>query len=175
MTDARQIYLETQVWTATPQKLRLMLIEGGLRQAQMALEHASQGRHAESEAAFTRCREIVSALTEAIRDDGSPLMRGVLAIYTYLSQSLIEMQIQSDISGLAGVVQVLQEERQTWQELCQLMPEAPVASTSYLDGPEEVLAPKRVDSNSFSTGYFPSSVSSPPLATGISSGFSLEI
>jgi flagellar protein FliS len=174
MNDPRQIYLETQVSTATPQKLQLMLIEGGIRKAQQAMEFANQGQIDASAAAFARCREILMALLSAIRDDGTTVTRNVTAIYTFLHTVLAEIELTGDMSRMSEVVQVLQEERITWQELCQLMPEAPVPAQGFSMEDGEILAPKRVDAGNFNTGYFAPHVGMPTMPAA-SSGFSLEI
>ena len=41
-SNARDTYLETQVKTATPQKLQLMLVEGAIRFAHQAIHHWEQ-------------------------------------------------------------------------------------------------------------------------------------
>lgn len=173
MHDARNSYLETQVNTATPQKLRLMLIEGGLRYAQQTIDCWAEGRGEDGLAALLRCQAIVAELLGSVREDGTPVTRQVIGIYTFLALQLHEAELNSDSQKLAEVIQVLQEERQTWQEVCQQLTEAPRPVSFDLSDTGEILAPSRVDS-SFSTGYGAPSIypQSSPLTSG---GFSLEM
>jgi flagellar secretion chaperone FliS len=172
MTDPRFVYLETQIVTATPQKLRLMLVEGAIRQAQLALEHWEQGRNEEGLSAIIRCRSIAAELIDGVRDDGSKLAKQVIAIYAFIFKALTEAQLQRDITRLADVLAVLQEERQTWQQVCQTLTEAPQPAAPGLAGTSEILAPRRVD-ESLAASYF--APHQPHSLSSASSGFSLEM
>src|SRR5689334_14060474 len=119
MYDPRNSYLETQINTATPQKLRLMLIEGAIRFATQTIEHWQQGRGEDGLATLLRCQAVVAELIGGVRDDGTALTRQVLNIYTFVSQVLQEAQLDSDPQRLADVIVILQEDRETWQQLCQ--------------------------------------------------------
>ncbi|WP_425615717.1 flagellar export chaperone FliS [Anatilimnocola sp. NA78] len=173
MTDPRNAYLETQVSTATPQKLRLMLLEAAVRKAQATCDHWENGRQEDGLQALLRCQAIVQELFDGIRDDGSPLVQQVVDIYRFVVKELVEAELNLDAARVSGVIGVLQEERQTWQELCQAMPEAPVANENYDSSAKEIVAPMRVHASSFSTGYF-TPHSSPTYVPTASSGFSLE-
>ena len=172
MTDPRPAYLETQIATATPQKLRLMLIEGAIRQAQMGVEHWVHGRVEEGLTSIIRCRSIAAELIEGVRDDGSPLARQVIGIYAFAFKALTEAQLQRDRTRLEDVIRVLQEERQTWQQVCYELPEAPDRNSLFPMNQHEILAPRRVDAE-FSAGYSAPHYSSANVPT-TSSGFSLE-
>lgn len=136
-TDA---YFETQVLTATPQRLRLMLIEAALRQARLARDLTGSGNDAAP--AITRCRELVAELIAGIQPDQSPLARRVLGLYTFLYSALVEAQFGSDHGRLGDVIRVLDEERVTWQSVCQQVADRP--ATPGGNGPSEELAPRRV-------------------------------
>jgi flagellar protein FliS len=171
MTDPRFIYLETQINTASPQKLRLMLIEGGIRYAQLALDHWEQGRSEDGLAAVQRCRSIIEELIGGIRADGSALTRQVLDIYTFLYNTLNDVEWQRDVARLADVISVLLEERETWQQVCLAVTGTPQAAPESFQS-NEILAPQRVDAQQ-SAGYFSpygSSASAPS-----SSSFSLDM
>ena len=139
---ARDSYLETQVNTATPQRLRLMLIGGALRHARGAQAAWQEARADSATDALLRCRDIVTELLSGIREDDSLLVRQTLGIYAYLFSSLTELQQSRDPHELAGIIRVLEEEHQTWEELCQVLPHRVVA----IDQPAaaEELAPQRV-------------------------------
>jgi flagellar protein FliS len=172
MTDPRFVYLETQIATATPQKLRLMLIEGAIRQAQLALTHWENGRNDEGLAAIASCRAIAAELIDGVRGDGSELTSRVIGIYAFVFKALSEAQLQRDISRLADVLTVLHEERETWQHVCRTLPTAPQPPLSGQAGAEEILAPRRVDID-VSAGY--GIAHSLPAEFPRSSGLSLEI
>lgn len=124
-SDSPDNYLETEVLTATPQKLQLMMINGALRFAFQAKQMREQQEPELAWEKLLRCREIVAQILCSIKPDGSDLMRNVAGIYLFLFQELTDIHSQDAYARLDGVISVLNEERQTWEELCHQMPEAP--------------------------------------------------
>jgi flagellar protein FliS len=148
--SARDAYLETQVLTATPQRLRLMLIEAALRKAKVAQQACDANDKETALAAISYCRDIISELIAGLQPDQSPLAKQVLGIYMFVYSVLVEIGLTVDGQRLRDVMRVLDEERQTWQAVCEQMPERPVA-TQPAPVAEE-LAPQRV-AESWTGGY----------------------
>ncbi len=122
--DARDSYLETQALTATPQKLQLMLIEGAIR---FANETMIGWEEDEAEAAcesLIRCRKIVSELLNNVRPDMSEAGKRAASVYLYLFQTLTDIQLHREQKLMPDVLKVLEVERETWQTVCEQMPEA---------------------------------------------------
>ena len=138
LQNSREAYLETQISTATPQKLRLMLIDGGIRFARLGQIAWQEDRGDEAFEHVSRCRAIVSELLAGVRIDQSELTRQVAAIYSFLFRLLTEAQAERDPNRLEQVIHVLEEERLTWAAVCEQMPEAPAE----VEQPEEILAPR---------------------------------
>jgi flagellar protein FliS len=162
-TSARDSYLETQVHTATPQRLRLLLIEGALREARAGQAALAQSRQGDAVLALARCRDMVVELLSGIRDDDTSLVRQTLGIYAYLFSALAEVQQTRDLHQLAGIIRVLEEEQLTWQEVCLALPER-IASQDQGEPVEEV-APQRV-APSLQDSYGPASSAPPaPIST----------
>lgn len=140
MHNARDAYLETHLLTATPQKLRLTMIEGAIRFARQTLVHWDQGRDEEAFESLLRCRGVVTELLAAIRPDGSEVARRVTALYVFLFQSLTESQIHRDRDKVDEVLRILEIERETWRQVCQQMPEAPEPDDREAHAPQEITA-----------------------------------
>ncbi|RCS47724.1 flagellar protein FliS [Bremerella cremea] len=124
-TDSPNSYLETEVLTATPQKLQLMMINGAIRYAYQAQQLHDQGEKEAAWEKLLRCREIVALILSNISPDGGQLMKDVAGIYTFIFRELTQLHAEDEYHRLDGVIKVLDEERQTWEELCLQMPEAP--------------------------------------------------
>lgn len=135
--DARSSYLEAQILTATPQKLRLMLVQGALRFARQAGGAFSQQELEQAIAATERCRSILVELLSGVRQDHSELAQQVLSIYQFLFQQLTFVQLKRDPTLLAGVIEVLEVEQDTWQQVCQQLGSAPPRPSS---PPREIVA-----------------------------------
>jgi len=144
MPTASDQYFETQITTATPQRLRLMLIEAVLRAARRGQEAWKAGRVAEGADHIQRCRDIVSELIAGIHPDKTSVAQQVLNIYLFVFSTLVEAQLTKDFHRLAEIIRVLEEERETWEQICLQMPEAPIADAT---ASMEELAPQRVGQN----------------------------
>ena len=166
-TTARENYLETQIRTATPQRLRLMLIDGALRFAHMAKDAwGRDGKAEEAYAALLRCRRIVSELFGTIKQDQLPVARDVAMIYLFLFQRLAEVPAQNDPQGISEVIEILEKERETWLQVCEQMPEAPVREDDAPVGCQEITASD--------TQAIPPDVGFQPPEVEGPKGFSLE-
>jgi flagellar protein FliS len=117
-------YLENQVLTATPQKLRLLLIGGAIRFAHAAIQHWEQGRNDEAMEAIIRCRGIVTELFSVVRPEGFEPATQAVSLYVFLFRELTEAQATRDALRVRDVIDVLEEERETWRQLCEQLPES---------------------------------------------------
>jgi len=139
--SASDAYLESQVRTATPQRLQLMLIDGALRFARQALAQWNAGLP--DEAAYNdivRCRNIVAEIYGGIKQDQAPVAKQAAAIYMFLFRLLSEAPLHQDPRRVRDVVRVLERERETWQLVCAQMPEAPRGVGANQGTSEEITA-----------------------------------
>ena len=116
----RETYFETQVLTATPQKLRLMLLDGALTYARRADQHWRQGRLYEGGEAVIACQRIITELLRGLKAELAPeLVGNVASIYNFISRMLIEAGLKQDAAKLSEAVKVLEIERETWRLVCE--------------------------------------------------------
>jgi flagellar secretion chaperone FliS len=130
-TIAPEEYLVTEVMTAPPQKLQLMLIEAALRCAARARAHWRVGENVEAGEALLRCQQIVTEILSGIRPDADRALAGkISSIYTFVFRTLVAAHLRADTAKLDEAIRVLQVERETWQMLCaRLADAAPPADT----------------------------------------------
>ena len=122
----REEYLVTEVMTAPPQKLQLMLIDAALRFAAQAKDQWRAGANIEASESILRCQEIVTQILGGIRPDADRAIAGkISAIYGFVFRSLVTAHLRSDAARLDEAVSVLQIERETWQQLCTRLADAP--------------------------------------------------
>ncbi|MEX0794541.1 MAG: flagellar export chaperone FliS [Pirellulaceae bacterium] len=122
--DSTHAYLETEVLTATPQKLQLMMLSGAIRFAHQAQRFGESGDTEQAWESLLRCRGIVTQILCGIKTQNQPLLRQVAGIYLYLFRDLTNIQLTNQYERLAEIIPVLEEERETWRQLCELVPEA---------------------------------------------------
>ena len=117
--NARHDYLVTEVMTATPQKLQLMLIEAALRFAAQARQQWDNGRLNEAGESLVRCQQIVTELLCGLNQQADPdLVRRVAGVYLFVFRCLTTAQIEHSEEKLAEAVSILELERETWQMVC---------------------------------------------------------
>jgi flagellar protein FliS len=152
---ARDHYLASQVKTATPQKLQLLLIDSALRSANRARQYWQQGRDDLAVQSLLNAQDVVAQMLAAIdREAGGDLAQRVAAVYAFIYRCLVRAGHRHDEKGLADAVRILGIERETWRQLCdKLAAEAPHAS--FHNAERGVPAPRSGDSNLLSpTGGF---------------------
>jgi flagellar secretion chaperone FliS len=113
-------YLATEVMTAAPQKLQLMLIEGALRVAGQARQFlADQQREAASRALIRSqsiLAELLSGLDHRTADES---VRRVAGVYLFIYRSLIAANLEQSEARLGDALRVLEIERDTWRMVCE--------------------------------------------------------
>lgn len=120
-TTTREVYLVNEVMTATPQKLQLMLLEAALRHAQAAGEHRREGRLEAAGESIIRSQEIISEILSALQPkQDEELCRRVAAIYLFVFRQLVAAHLKQDEQPLREAISILEVERDTWRQVCEL-------------------------------------------------------
>jgi flagellar protein FliS len=136
-SEARDAYLENQILSAPPHRLRLMLIEGAQRFCRQALQQWQCGEGEAGLASLGRARGVVSELLSSVQPEDSPLARRVAGIYLYLFRTLAEAALDKNEQQVCEVIEVLDIERETWRLVCEQastgMPRARAASPALPD------------------------------------------
>jgi flagellar protein FliS len=117
---ARDTYRTTEILTATPQRLQLMLIEGAIQFSLRARQHWNADEPAKATKALVQAQKIMRELIGGLDTKSqSDLVRRVAAIYNFVHLSLIEASSRKDETKLAGAIRVLEIERETWRQVCE--------------------------------------------------------
>lgn len=117
MKQAAQQYRTTQVGTADPARLVLMMYDGAIRFARQGAEAI---READIEAANTnlgRAQDIVTELTGALNLETGEIAVHLQQMYDYIGRQLVAANVKKDEAPLAEAIELLHELRDTWQQL----------------------------------------------------------
>lgn len=117
--NAQLAYLETEVMTASPPKLRLLLIEGALRLARQSLQSWEEPMPESVFRALSSLRKIILQLLTCVEGEDCGLGRNIQSIYMYLFSTVTKAQLSGDARKISEVVKVLEVERETWKILTQ--------------------------------------------------------
>jgi len=118
--SARENYLATEVMTATPQKLQLMLIEAAIRSAQMARQKWHDEKDDEACESLIHAQQVVGEMLASLNREVAPeLVEKVAAVYIFVFRSLMEANQQRSEEKLDDALRVLEIERETWRQVCE--------------------------------------------------------
>jgi len=108
-------YLKTKVLSASPEELRLMLLEGGIKFAMQGREGLKARNYEASFNGFSQARNIVMELINSIKPEVDPkLCERVGSLYTFIYTQLVEASFHKDIAKADKVIELLEYERETW-------------------------------------------------------------
>jgi flagellar protein FliS len=117
-------YLRTKVLTATPEELRLMLLDGAIKFARQGRDGLTARNYEASYNGISQARNIVLELMTSIRPDPDPeLASRIRAVYTFLYTELVNASMEKSIEKLDSVIKLLDYERETWVLLMQKLAE----------------------------------------------------
>ena len=115
-------YLESVVRTASPAKLRLMLIEravGVSESLEIAWrENPGQGANEQSLKLFELINELLRGVVGSKQGDGEEICKQVSDLYVFLLQHLLAAEQATDIASIEEIRAVLQVEAETWRLAC---------------------------------------------------------
>ncbi len=174
----RASYLETDVMTATPERLQTMLIDGAIKNLQRGILLWRDNRDEEACESLIRAQQIIAQILAGFRREvDAELARKVAAVYLFLFRAIGEAQNARDEGKLEQCIRVLDVERQTWRLVCEKLEKERAANRAREAAPrlpgDSPTAPPRA------AGPPPPG---PPLGLwagdagggGVSTGFSIE-
>jgi flagellar protein FliS len=110
-----QNYLRTQVLTATPEQLQMMLYDGAIRFAEQARPALQNKKWETSYNMITKAQRIIAELISSLRPDIAPDLCGKLAaLYNYVYRQLVEANSHHKIEALEEAIKILRYQRETW-------------------------------------------------------------
>ncbi len=120
-----ETYLEATIATASPARLRLMLIERAVEISRSLADQwrrdraaGSSGQTSGANERSLRLLEILSELLSGVTDSTVPVCRTVSDLYVFLCQHLIAAEATSDASAIDEIRLVLETEAETWRMVC---------------------------------------------------------
>ena len=108
-------YLRTKVMTASPEELRLMLLDGAIKFANQAKLGLEENHPEMTYLGFTQCRDIVLELLNTIKSEPAPqIAQSVRELYTFMYAELVRASMNKDMKKLVSTIDLLEYERETW-------------------------------------------------------------
>jgi len=139
--DITNPYLRTKVLTASPEELRLMLLDGALHFLAIGREGLAAKTYEKVYEGFWQSKAIVMELITSLRPEHAPeLCSRMSGLYTYIYRLLMEASFQRDMTKADEAQKLLEYERETWVMLMDRLsaeragtPQAPGAAGPHAD------------------------------------------
>jgi flagellar protein FliS len=136
LTSPYEVYQRTQVDTASPAKLVVMLYDGAirfLRQAQAAMQ---RGDREGQNHCLVRAQRIIAELASSLDlEAGGEIATNLMALYQFMHEQLVIANLQDDVSTVQKVREMLESLREAWAQVEVAVRESP---TPTVDGRAEV-------------------------------------
>jgi len=122
LSTAREKYFNTDVRTATPQRLQLMLIEAALRSAERGRQQWQEKQDDWALGSIIHAQTVMGELLAAIDlTTAGDLGQRVSTLYEFILRSLVEAGHRHNEKSLADAIRLLELERETWRQVCEKM------------------------------------------------------
>lgn len=116
-------YLESQVLTASPYRLHLMVVDGAVKFARRARLALEENDISAMHVALDRSRACVAELISGLRDAGDrDLIDSLKALFAFVYRSLALADPQRNVRLIDDAIRVLEIHRETWIELGERLP-----------------------------------------------------
>jgi flagellar protein FliS len=118
--DPIHSYRETQIKTATPGKLIVMLYDGAIKNINLALEKIEKKHQAYEQVSnfIIRAQDIITELMVSINfEKGGEIAKNLFSLYMYMNRKLLDANIKKDQKALEEVKKHLVELRSAWAEI----------------------------------------------------------
>lgn len=115
----RSVEIETELATASPHKLVLMLLDGALMAISAASTQMAEKRTAEKGQSISKAINIIINGLNASLDAqaGGALAERLGALYEYMGSRLLYANLRNDPAALEEVSKLLREIRGGWEEI----------------------------------------------------------
>jgi len=118
LTTPYDVYQRTQVDTASPAKLVVMLYDGAIRflkQGQAAMERGD--REAQNHY-LLRAQRIIAELASSLNmEAGGEIAANLMALYQFMQEQLVLANFQDDVEKIRKVREMLESLRQAWAQV----------------------------------------------------------
>ncbi|MCS6831751.1 MAG: flagellar export chaperone FliS [Armatimonadota bacterium] len=118
LTSPYDVYQRTQVDTASPARLVVMLYDGAirfLRQGQAAMQ---QGDREKQNHYLVRAQRIIAELASSLNmEEGGEIAVNLMALYQFMHEQLVLANLQDDVDKVQKVRQMLESLREAWTQV----------------------------------------------------------
>lgn len=121
-------YREMQIRTASPVALVVQMYDGAIQRIHQARELHGQGKISQRGAALSVALGVLAELRQALdHDQGGEIARNLDSLYLFVSERLVDFNLQGSVDACDEALRVLQPLRDAWAEIAQRPDETKLA------------------------------------------------
>ncbi len=110
-------YQQSQIQTASPEKILIMLYDGAIQFLNKALKAIEENNIQECHNNIVAAQNIISEFMNTLNFDiGGDVAKNLYSLYEYLHYRLVQGNINKDPAMVKEVLQHLKDLKQTWEE-----------------------------------------------------------
>ena len=110
-------YRQSQIDTASPGKLILMLYEGAIRFLNEAKEHLAEKDVEKASNRLLRAQDIVSELMMSLNmKEGGQIASNLYRLYDYVKWKLVESNVSKEAGPIDEAIRILASLKEAWEE-----------------------------------------------------------
>ena len=115
-------YQQTQVGTATGEKIVLMLYDGAINFSRLAMENAAKGDRAGRGKYISKAQAIVAHLMDSLDHKiGGDITKRLNQLYMYIIQEYVNANVNNSVTPLGNAIKILGMMRETWIEAIEIV------------------------------------------------------
>ncbi len=131
---AYQAYRTTQIQTASPTELILLLYDGAIKWCKQAVMHLGSSDLEAAHQALVKAQDIISELNVSLDFSASQeIAQGLSQLYDYMYDRLVESNIKKEAEPITEVIGMLEEMREMWAEVARAAQSQGPSITAGLD------------------------------------------
>ncbi len=113
--DPQEAFLKQEIESASPAKLRFLLLQKAHGLSLVVQDLWRQGKHAEADQWTLRIQDITTELLAGVVDPKHELAQITSDLYIFMSKLIAAVLIERDEEALQNVTEILEIEMETWQ------------------------------------------------------------
>jgi len=118
LTSPYDVYQRTQVDTASPAKLVVMLYDGAIRFLKQGQAAMQQGDREKQNHYLVRAQRIITELASSLAmEAGGEIAQNLMALYQFMHEQLVMANLQDDVQKVQKVCEMLQNLREAWAQV----------------------------------------------------------
>ena len=116
MMEVCEAYRNTQVTSARPENLVVMVYNGAIRFIKGGCEAIQEGDYEQAGTMFTKAQDIVVELRASLNSEAGSVADNLDALYEYIQDQLIKANVKKDEAYARNALEIMEGLHEAWVE-----------------------------------------------------------